>query len=292
MARTLWNGSLSFGLVNVPVVMVTAVRDLGLHFQQLHAKDGAPIEVRRWCPKEDVEVPWEEIAHSYELDDGREVIVTDEELEALEPRRTRTIEIEQFVDLGEIDPIYVDHPYWLLPASEDDGATRAYRLLAEVMRRTEQAALGRFVMRTKEHLALVRYRDGALTVTTMRFEDEVRPTKDIDAARQKAHQPSRKQLDAAVAVIEELSTGWDPTAYGDQYRARLADVVRRKRRGHTVKAPEPAREPPAAPDLMEALERTLAELGPARANDGKQEQLSVRAKSSGRGKKTADRWNQ
>src|SRR5919206_1306321 len=109
MARALWSGSLSFGLVNVPVAMVTAVRDLDLHFRQIHEKDGAPIEVQRWCSKEDVEVPYEEITHSYELEDGNEVIVTDEELEAVEPRRTRTIEIAQFVELVDVDPIYFDH---------------------------------------------------------------------------------------------------------------------------------------------------------------------------------------
>jgi DNA end-binding protein Ku len=251
---------LSFGLVNVPVVLVTAVRDLDLHFRQLHEQDGAPIDVQRFCSEEDVEVPWEEITHSYELDDGNEVLITDEELEAAEPRRTRTVEIEQFVDLEDVDPIYFDHPYFLLPASEDDGATRAYRLLTEVMARTDRAALGRFVMRAKEYLALVRARDRVLTLTTMRFADEVRPTKDVDAATQKSHKPSKKQLDAAVAVIEELSTEWKPEAYTDCYRERLRDVVKRKRKGQTVKAPKEAKPPETAPDLMEALERTLAQM--------------------------------
>jgi DNA end-binding protein Ku len=126
------------------------VRDLDLRFRQLHEKDGAPIDVKRVCSQEDVEVLYEEIAHGYELDDGGQVIVSDEELEAIEPRRTRTIDIEQFVDLADVDPIYFDHPYYLVPASAHDGATRAYRLLAEVMHRTGRAALGRFVMRAKE----------------------------------------------------------------------------------------------------------------------------------------------
>ena len=261
MPRSLWSGSLSFGLVNVPVVMVTAVRDLDLHFRQLHEPDGAPIEVQRWCSKEDVEVPYEEIAHAFEFDDGGQVIVTDEELEAIEPRRTRTIDIEQFVDLDEVDPIYFDHPYFLLPASEDDGATRAYRLLAEVMGQTDRAALGRFVMRAKEYLAIVRVRDGVLTLTTMLFADEVRPTKDIDAATQKSHKPSAQQLKAAVAVIEELSGEWEPGEWKDRYRRRLQDVVSRKRKGKTIKAPEPRdTTPEEAPDLMAALEQTLAEM--------------------------------
>jgi DNA end-binding protein Ku len=260
MARSLWSGSLSFGLVNVPVSLVSAVRDIDLHFRQLHEKDGAPIEVQRWCSKEDTEVPYEEITHGYELEDGGQVIVSDLELQAIEPRRTRTIEIERFVDLSDVDPMYFDHPYFLMPASDDDGSIRAYRLLSEVMRKTDRAALGRFVMRAKEYLALVRERDGALTLTTMRFADEVRDTKNVEAATQKAHAPARKQLDAAVAVIEELTAEWDPERHKDRYRARLKKVVDRKRNGETIKVPEAAEAPAGAVDLMDALEQTLAEL--------------------------------
>ena len=261
MPRSLWSGSLSFGLVNVPVVLVAAVRDVDLHFRQLHEKDGAPIEVQRWCSKEDVEVPYEELTHAYELEDGGQVIVTDEELEAIEPRRTRTIDIEQFVDLGEVDPIYFDHPYYLLAAGSDDGSTRAYRLLADVMARTDRAALGRFVMRAKEYLAIVRAHDRALMLSTMLFADEVRATKDIDAATQKSHKPSAQQLKAAVAVIEELSGDWEPGEWKDRYRRRLQDVVARKRKGKTIEAPEPPdTTPEEVPDLMAALEQTLAEM--------------------------------
>ncbi|HEX3975219.1 MAG TPA: Ku protein [Solirubrobacteraceae bacterium] len=260
MPRSLWTGSLSFGLVNVPVRLETAVRDRDLHFRQIHRKDGAPIEVRRWCSKEDVEVDYEEITHGYELEDGDSVTVSDLELQAIEPRRTRTIDIEQFVELADVDPMYFDHPYWLVPASDDDGAVRAYRLLSEVMGQTERAALGRFVMRAKEYLALVRERDGALTLTTMLFADETRPTKDIDAATQKSHKPTRKQLDAAIAVIEALSDAWDPSRYNDRYRDRLRKVVQRKRKGQTITAPDADKASEPAPDLMAALEQTLEEL--------------------------------
>ena len=261
MARSLWSGSLSFGLVNVPVAMVSALRDLDLHFRQLHEKDGAPIEVQRWCSKEDAEVPYEEITHAYELDDGGQVIVTDEELEAIEPRRTRTIDIEQFVDVAEVDPIYFDHPYYLLPAGSDDGSARAYRLLVDVMARTERAAVGRLVMRAKEYLAIVRAQDGALMLSTMLFADEVRPSKDVEAATQKSHKPSAQQLKAAVAVIDELSGDWEPGEWKDRYRRRLQDVVSHKRKGKTIKAPEP-RETASEeiPDLMAALEQTLADM--------------------------------
>jgi DNA end-binding protein Ku len=260
MARSLWTGSLSFGLVNVPVSLVTGVRDLDLHFHQLHEKDGAPIEVKRFCSKEDVEVPYEEITHGYELEDGNQVIVSDLELAAIEPRKTRTIDIERFVDLEDVDPIYFDHPYFLIPASSDDGATRAYRLLSEVMSKTERAALGRFVMRAREYLALVRARDGALSLTTMLFADEVRSTKDVDAATQKSHKPTRKHLDAAVALIEALSSDFEPEKYNDEYRARLKRIVARKRKGETISAPETRDEPTPGSDLMDALERTLEEI--------------------------------
>ena len=269
MARSLWSGSLSFGLVNVPVVMVSAMRDLDLHFRQLHEKDGAPIETQRWCSKEDVEVPYEEITHAFEFDDGSQVIISDEELEAIEPRRTRTIDIDQFVDLDEVDPVYFDHPYYLLPAGSDDGSTRAYRLLVDVMDRTERAAVGQFVMRTKEYLAIVRARDGALMLSTMLFADEVRSSNDVENAAQKSHKPSAQQLKAAVAVIEELSAEWEPGEWKDRYRRRLQDVVSRKRKGKTVKAPEPRETPSETPDLMAALEQTLAEMRGGGKKSGK-----------------------
>jgi DNA end-binding protein Ku len=260
MARAIWSGSLSFGLVNVPVEVLSGVRDVDLHFRQLHERDGAPIEIKRWCPKDDAEVPYEEITHGYELDDGDQVVVSDLELEAVEPRRTRTIEIEQFVDLPDVDPIYFDHPYFLVPATGDDGTARAYRLLSDVMKRTERAALGRFVMRSKEYLALVRAREGVLTLTTMLFADEIRDPDDVDSAAQKRHKPTKKQLDAAVAVIEELACEWEPEKYKDRYRARLKRVVDRKRKGKTIEAPERKEELTPVPDLMAALEQTLEEL--------------------------------
>jgi DNA end-binding protein Ku len=254
MARPLWSGSLSFGLVNVPVQLFSAARDLDFHFHQLHAKDKQRIEQRRFCSKEDVEVDWAEVANSYDLN-GKQVVVTDEELASVEPRKTRTIEIESFAALEDVDPIYFDHPYFLVPAGEADGTMRAYRLLVEVMDREGRVAIGRFVMRSKEYLAAVRVRDGALALSTMRFADEVRPTSPVPAGGKK---PTRKQLDNAVAVIEELSTDWDPEAYTDCYRERLGKVIKRKRKGAKIEPPEAEREPKPVPDLMAALEATLA----------------------------------
>jgi DNA end-binding protein Ku len=253
LPRALWTGSLSFGLVNVPVQLVSAARDLDYHFNELHEKDKVRIEQRRFCSKEDQEVMFEEVAHAYDLD-GKQVIVTDAELASVEPRKTRTIDIEAFVELEQIDPIYFDHPYLIVPAGESEGTLRAYRLLVEVMDRADRAALGRFVMRTKEYLAAIRAREGRLTLSTMLFHDEVRPTKPIKTGGKK---PAKKELDRAVALIEALSADWDPESYEDCYRARLRRVIEDKRKRRTIEAPEPEKEPPPAPDLMEALQRAL-----------------------------------
>jgi DNA end-binding protein Ku len=254
MARALWSGSLSFGLVNVPVQLFSAVRDLGVHFNQLHEKDGAPIETHRLCADEDREVPYEEIGHGYELDDGDQVVLTDEELALAAPRKTRTIDIESFVDLEDVDPIHFDHPYFLLPAGDGEGSKRAYQLLLEVMRRTERAALGRFVLRTKEYLVIVRVRDGLLALTTMLFHDEIRPAKDIPAGGAK---PKKAQLDQAIALVEALAVDWDPSQYEDRYRERLLDVIERKKKGKRITVPDDERQPAPVPDLMAALEESL-----------------------------------
>ncbi len=253
MPRPLWSGSLSFGLVNVPIQLMSAARDLDYHFNELHEKDKVRIEQRRFCSEEKEEVLWEEVAHSYDLD-GKQVIVADEELGSVEPRKTRTIDIEAFVPLADVDPIYFNHPYVLVPVGDSEGTRRAYRLLVEVMGDTERVALGRFVMRTKEYLAAVRAREGALLLTTMRFHDEVRPTAPIPTGGKK---PSKKQLDQAVALIDAMATDWNPTRYEDCYRERLRKVIESKRKRRKIEAPEPEKEPAPVPDLMDALQRAL-----------------------------------
>jgi DNA end-binding protein Ku len=263
MARSLWTGSISFGLVNVPVALYSAVRDLDVHFRQLHEKDGAPIDTRRFCAEEDKEVPFEAIGHGYDLEDGEQVVLTDDDLAAAAPRKTRTIDIEAFVDVDEVDPIYFDHPYYLAPVGEAEGNLRAYKLLVQVMESTDRAALGRFVLRSKEYLAIVRVRDGVLSLTTMLFHDEVRATKDVDTGGRK---PAKAQLDAAVSLIEALAVDWDPSQYEDCYRERLLDVIERKRKGTRIVAPKSGRDaggPP--PDIMAALKESLER---ARSGEG------------------------
>jgi DNA end-binding protein Ku len=256
MPRSLWTGSLGFGLVNVPVALFSGVRDTDLHFRQLHAKDHTPVEIHRYCAEEDVEVPYEEIANGYETDDDL-VILTDAELATAAPRKTRTIDIEAFVDVADVDPVYFDHPYVLVPSGDSEGTQRAYRLLVEVMERTERAALGRFVLRTKEYLVLIRAVGGRMKLTTLRFHDEVRPTKDVPTPT-KRDKPAKKEVDQAVALIEALACPWDPERYEDRFQKRLKKIVRDKSKGKTVEVPEPEKEPSPVPDLMAALEETLA----------------------------------
>jgi DNA end-binding protein Ku len=232
---------------------MSAARDLDYHFHELHEKDKVRIEQRRFCSEEDAEVLFEEVAHSYDLK-GKQVIVTGAELGSVEPRKTRTIDIEAFVSLVDVDAIYFDHPYVVAPAGESEGTLRAYRLLVEVMERSERVALGRFVMRTKEYLAALRVRDGGLTLTTMLFHDEIRPTKPIPTGGKK---PAKKELDRAIALIDALSTDWDPESHEDCYRERLRRVIEEKRKRRTIEAPTPEKEPKPAPDLMEALQRAL-----------------------------------
>jgi DNA end-binding protein Ku len=260
MARPLWSGSLSFGLVNVPVQLYSAVRDRGVHFNQLHEPDGSPIETRRVCVHEGREVPWEEIAKGYELEDGRWVLLSDADLDSAAPRKSHTIDIEWFVEEQEIDPIYLNRPYLLVP--ENESAARAYALLGEAMRVTGKVALGRFVMRAKEQLVSIRPRADLLTLTTMRFHDEVRASAEIAEQIVAADAPNSEQIENAMAIIQELEVSFDPTSYRDEHRAHLEQIIKRKRKGQkiSVPVPEPAEPTPTAPDLMGALEQSLARI--------------------------------
>jgi DNA end-binding protein Ku len=260
MPRSLWTGSLSFGLVNVPVALFSGVRDRDLHFRQLHAKDHTPIETHRFCAEEDEEVPYDEIANGYdETGDGEMVILTDAELAAAAPHRSRTIDIEAFVDLEDVDPIYFDHPYVVTPSGEAEGIQRAYRLLVEVMDRSDRAALGRVVMRTKEYLALIRAREERLVLTTLLWHDEVRPTDPVPTPTKK-DKPAKKEVDAAIELIESFSCDWDPSRYKDEFQKRLRKIVDKKAKGQTIEIPDEKDEQPSpVPDLMAALERSLEE---------------------------------
>jgi DNA end-binding protein Ku len=257
MPRSLWSGTLSFGLVNIPVRLYSAVRDQGVHFHQIHAKSHKRLSVSYVCTKEDAPVDYSEIAHGFDTGDGY-VMLTDEELAAAAPEKTRTIEISEFVALSEIDPIYFDHPYYLLPAGQGDGPNRAYRLLLDVMTDEEKVAVGQFVLRTKEYLVAVRPKDGVLGLTTMLFSHEIRPTDDLDLPKRK--RPGKAKVDQAVALVEALADDFDHSQYKDRYRARLRQLVKDKAAGETIKAPAEPKAPGAPPDLMEVLKASLDEV--------------------------------
>ena len=261
MPAGIWSGTLSFGLVAVPVRMVSATRDLDVRFHQVDAETGERIQIRRFCEVEDQEVPWEDIGRGYDLD-GELVTLTDEELDAAAPERTHTIEIEEFVNLDEIDPAQFDHPYYLVPSSESEGTTRAYRLLRDAMASTNQAAIGRVVLRSNEYLVAVREHDDLLALTTMLFDDELRSSDDIGAVPTgSTGEPKRGEVTQAVKLIDAMTRDFDPDSYEDLYRERLLELVESKRkskkRPKLAVAVEEEPEPDTAPDLMAALKASL-----------------------------------
>lgn len=262
MPRPLWTGSLSFGLVNVPVQLVSATRDRDVRFHQVRSGTGERIEMRRVVADSDDEVAWDEMARGWETEDGEIVVLTEDDFAGAAPERTRTVDIDLFVDLDEIDPIFFNHPYWLLPAGEGDGPSRAYRLLRDVMAKADQVAIGRIVMRAKEHLVAVREQHGLLSLTTMRFADEIRDPHDTGAIPEgEASEPTEEEVADAVALIEEMTADWEPERYQDSHRARLLGLIEEKRRSGEVRIPEPEPEPEpqrASKDLLAALEESLA----------------------------------
>jgi len=254
MPRPIWSGSLSFGLVNVPVKLMSATRDHSVRFNQLHEKDMSRIEVRRVCTAEDVEVPWDEVAKGYELESGELVMLTDEELEAADPQKTRTIDIEAFVDQEEIDPVFYDHPYYLVPDS-NEAAVRAYHLLRKVMERSGQVAIARFVLRTKEYLVAVRTRGEAITLTTMLFHDEVRSPEEVGIDG--LPKAKKAEVDQAVTLVTSLQRDFDPANYEDEHRMRLLAIIDKKKKGQEIEIPDEPETPKAVPDLMAALEASI-----------------------------------
>jgi DNA end-binding protein Ku len=230
MPAGIWNGTLSFGLVAVPVRMVSATRDLDVRFHQVDAETGERIQIHRMCEADGQEVSWEDIGRGYDLD-GQLVTLTDAELEAAAPERTHTIEIEEFVDLDSIDPAQFDHPYYLVPSSDSEGTTRAYRLLRDAMASTNQVAIGRVVLRSNEYLVAVRERDELLMLTTMLFGDEFRGTEEIDAIPTgSTGEPKRGEVAEAVKLVEAMSRDFEPDRYEDQNRTRLLQLVENRRK--------------------------------------------------------------
>jgi DNA end-binding protein Ku len=258
MARSIWTGSISFGLVNVPVKLYTAVSRKTVHFHQLHDADGSRIQQKRFCASDGEEVPYEHIVKGFEVAPDRYVVVDTAELEALDPKKTRTIEIERFVDGAEIDPILYDQPYYLAPAA---GAAKAYRLMLEAMRGSGRVAIARVVLRQKEHLVALRATDEVLVMETLVFADEVVPPSTLDEVRDAEVEVSERELDVARQLIEMLSGPFDATQYHDDYRAAVLSLIERKVAGEQIAIAPAAPAPAVAPDLMAALQASVDAVG-------------------------------
>lgn len=249
----IWSGTISFSLVAIPVSLVRAISPGRIPFRLLHADDYSPLARRMYCPQEGEPVPPEEIVRGYEIAPDRYLPITDEELASVSPERSRTIEIVEFIDLAEVDPVYFDHPYYLVPLK---GGEKSYRLLAEVMRQTNRAGLARFVLAEREYLVAVRSTEGALCLVTLHYHDEMLPP------------PVAAPTDAADTAgrlkesIREMMAGFDPEKYADSRRAGLVELLRRKARENgPVEAPQTGgEEGEGPPDLVAALEEIMRDL--------------------------------
>jgi DNA end-binding protein Ku len=253
MARAIWSGAVTFGLVNVPVKLFTAVTQKEVRFHMLHAKDGSRIRMKRFCEKEDEEVPYDEIVKGYEVSKGRYVALSPEELQKYDPKATRTVEIRDFVDLGDIDPIYYEATYYLVP---EKTASKAYRLLHDAMHRTKKVAIGSFVLRTRESLCCIRPLEDALALSTMNRADEVIPASSLELPE--APKPSERELAMAEQLVDSLAAPFQPERYPDVHRERVLELVRKKAEGETIEAPEPEAAPAKVVSLADALSASLA----------------------------------
>jgi DNA end-binding protein Ku len=279
MARAIWSGSISFGLLNVPVKLYSAVSKQTIRFKELHESDGSRIRHKRVSEKTGKEVPYEKIVKGYEFAPDQYVTLTRDELAELDPKKTRAIEIQDFVDLDEIDPIYFEQPYYLGP---DKGAEKAYALLVEAMKDARKVAVARFVLRNKEHLAAIRPMDDVLTMATMRFADEVTKPEDLDGEvfAEKPAKPDKRELEMAQQLIESLSTSFEPGKYRDEYREELLELLEQKASGkEIVAAPSEEPKPTKAPDLMAALEESLAAVKGESSGDGDGAKAKTASKS-------------
>ncbi len=294
MARAIWSGSISFGLLNVPVKLYSAVSRRQISFRELRESDKSRVRHKRVAEADGEEVSYDDIVKGYELAPEQYVVFSRDELDELDPKKTKAIEVEEFVDLDDIDPIYFVQPYYVGP---EQGAERAYALLVKAMTDERKVAISRFVLRNKEHLAALRPMGDALTLTTMRFADEIVPPDELDGIiPEDVEPPKRKELEMAKQLVGSLTSEFDPDQFRDEYREELLGMIERKAQGEEVVAAvsdEPT--PTKAPDLMAALEESLAAVkGDSLGGDGKRESAPKRkapkkspSKASGNGRKTS-----
>ena len=252
----MWTGTIGFGMVTVPVKLYSVVDRKTVRFHQLSGKSGVRVAQKRVDPSTGDEVPYGDIVKGYELAPDRYVVIEPGELEALEPKKTKTIEIEEFVDLSQIDPVYYDHPYYLAPGP---GGVKPYRLLLEAMRETGRVAIARVVIRSKEQLVAVRPMGDVMGMATMLFADEILPPDRLDEiAEAAAVETTKRELDIAKQLVESLAGDFEPEQFHDTHREQVLALIERKAQGKAI-AVQPAPEELAAPapDLMSALKASL-----------------------------------
>ncbi len=256
MPHAVWTGGLSFGLVNLPIRLVSAVSQESVSFRRLHEPDKQPIKQKRWCPAHDEEVPYEDIVRGYEIAPDEYVVVEDEELDNLQPDASKAIEIDRFVDAQEIDPIFFNRSYYLVP---DETAQKPYKLLVQALKDADMAGIATFVMRRREHLVALRTRGPALMLHTLAYENEIRtPDWALQDVAPLEAEVTDQELDTAIQLIENLEDSFDPSEYRDTYRESVLELVRRKAEGETVQV-TPAEEEAAesTEDLLEALQASI-----------------------------------
>ncbi|HEV2361262.1 MAG TPA: Ku protein [Acidimicrobiales bacterium] len=256
MARPIWTGSLSFGLVNVPVGLYSATDDKAIHFNQFQAGTSDRIRNRRVNERTGEEVDLDQIVKGYDLGGGEFVVITPGELEAAEPGRSKTIDISDFVELDDIDPVYYKSTYYLAPYGK--GSDKAYTLLRQAMREVNKVGIATFVFRTKQHLVAIRPNDEVLALQTLFYADEVRdPARDIDAMPEEEMEFTTRELDAAKLLIGSMEAEWQPEQYRDVYREAVLEIIDRKARGETIASEKPAEKKADVVDLLAALERSV-----------------------------------
>ena len=251
--RSIWNGTIAFAGVFVPVKVHSATEDRTVHFHEVHVDDGARIEHKRICPKEDKEVPYKEIVKGYEVSEGKYVVLEKEELDAAAGEQSRLVEIEDFVCADDIDPVFFDKTYYL--GAQDKGKD-AYRLLHDALERSDRAGIGRWVFHNREYLVSIRALDGAIGMHTMRFHDELVPAEDLEIPSPQ-REPKKQELDMAGRLVESLEAEFDPESYEDTYRERLLEYIKAKSKGKVASLPQraPSQDPD---DLMAALEASVS----------------------------------
>lgn len=267
MPRAMWTGAISFGMVTVPVKLYSAVNRKTVRFHQLSGKTGVRVAQRRVDPKSGAEVPYEDIVKGYEIAPDRYVVIEPGELETLQPKKTKTIEIEDFVELSQIDPVFYDHPYYLAPGP---GGAKPYRLLLEAMRDTGKVAIARVVIRSKEQLVALRPMGDVLGMATMIFADEILPPDRLDEVSEAGQiKTTKRELDIAKQLVESLAGEFAPDRYSDTYREEVLALIERKAQGKTIAVQPPSEEVAApAPDLMSALKASLDAVRAREGEDG------------------------